>query len=130
MIITSAMKAIIVIRKYFLRYLSLPRPRSRAVTILHDNPNPATGLYNINLWIAHPWYVLADFRNRWGLKAAFVRLFGNGAIPRSSGPYKENGYDLGTIGPTAQKHHGKEQTMAFLAALEKSSFADGCSFHA
>ncbi|KAJ5090597.1 hypothetical protein N7532_009281 [Penicillium argentinense] len=100
---------------------------SRAVRVLDDKPDPKTGLYTIDLWIAHPWYVPSTFKNRWGLKAIFARLFGDGGVPGDG--YGASGYDLRTIGPTAQEKRGLEETEAIYTELAQRDYAGGCPFH-
>lgn len=117
------------IRKFVLRYLSFPRPESMAVRVIKDAPDSSTGLYTINLWIAHPWYVEPTFQNRWGFKALCSRLFGDGSVPTSSGRFREAGYDLRTIGPAAQEKRGHEEMDAILSGLKETHFGSGCPFH-
>lgn len=130
MIITSIVRTITVARRFILLYLSFPRPESKAVHVLNESPNPSTGLYNINLWIAHPWYIKQTFKARWGLKALFARFFGDGAVPTANGCYREGGYDLRTIGPAAQENRGHEDMDIILATLKEANYASGCPFHA
>lgn len=117
-------------RKSILRYLSLPRPESKAVRVLNESPDPSTGLYTWNIWIEHPWYVKPTFKNRWGLKALFVRMFGNGAIPSEMDTYKESGYDLRTIGPARQEKRGQDGMEAIFQSLKGTNYASRCPFHA
>ncbi|BAE62249.1 unnamed protein product [Aspergillus oryzae RIB40] len=118
------------LRKFILRYLSLPRPDSKAVHVLNDSPDPSTGLYTWNLWIEHPWYIKPTVKHRWGPKALLVRLFGNGAIPSQTDEYKESGYDLRTIGPAAQEKRGQDEMEAIFQSLKGTNYAAGCPFHA
>ena len=118
------------VRKFILRYLSLPRPDSKAVHVLSDSPDPTTGLYTWNLWIEHPWYIKPTFKHRWGPKALLVRLFGNGAVPSEADSYKESGYDLRTIGPAAQEKRGQDEMEAIFQSLKGTNYAAGCPFHA
>lgn len=101
-----------------------------AVKLLNDSPDQSTGLYTVNFWIAHPWYVKPTFRHRWGLKALSVRLFGSGVVPTPNGPYRHSGYDLRTIGPAAQEKRGQDEMEAIFASLKEMNFAAGCPFHA
>ena len=116
-------------RKFILRYLSLPRPESKAVRVLNESPDPSTGLYAWNIWIEHPWYVKPTFKNRWGLKALFVRMFGNGAIPSKMNTYKESGYDLRTIGPAHHDKRGQDEMEAIFQNLKRTNYAARCPFH-
>lgn len=129
-IATTVVRTITTTRKFILRYMSLPRPESKAVRVLNETPDPSTGLYTINLWIAHPWYIKPTFKNRWGLKALFSRLFGDGAVPSPNGFFRESGYDLRIIGPATQENRGQEDMEAILAGLKEANYASGCPFHA
>lgn len=128
--VSAAMKGIIALRKSFLRHLSLPRPGSMAVRVLNDSRDPSTGLFTVNFWIAHPWYVKPTTQHRWGPKALFVRLFGNGAVPGQNDIYRESGYDLRTIGPTAQEKRGQDEMETIFSGLKEKNLAGGCPFHA
>lgn len=33
-----------------------------------NDPDPITGLFSVNFWIADPWYVKPTFMNRWSVK--------------------------------------------------------------
>lgn len=129
-IMSSIAKGVVAVRKFILRYLSLPRPDCMAVRVLNNSPDPSTGLYTVNFWIAHPWYVKPTSKHRWGLKALLVRLFGSGAVPTRNGPYRDSGYDLRTIGPAAQEKRGQDEMEAIFASLKEMNFASGCPFHA
>lgn len=126
-VVAGLVKAVVAVRRFVLRHLALPRDESRAVRLLVDKPDPATGLYTIDLWIAHPWYIEPTFRNRWGPKAVLALLFGDGAVP--GGRYRGEGYDLRTIGPAAQEKRGFDETEAIYAALAQRDYAAGCPFH-
>ncbi|PGH14887.1 hypothetical protein AJ79_02749 [Helicocarpus griseus UAMH5409] len=129
-IISTLAATIASTRKIILRYFALPRPDSKAVTVLNDSPNPTSGLYNINLWLADPWYIKPTFKNRWGLKALFVRIFGSGSVPSINGSYRDQGYDLRTIGPAVQENRGHDEMEAISQGLKDMNFASGCPFHA
>lgn len=126
-VVIGLLGAIVAMRRFVLRYLALPRDESRAVKVLKDTPDPVTGRYTIDLWIAHPWYVKPTFGNRWGLKAIIARLFGDGATPGDE--YGAEGYDLRTIGPVAQEKRGIDETEAIYAELAQRDYAGGCPFH-
>ncbi|KAL4892525.1 hypothetical protein BDV59DRAFT_202647 [Aspergillus ambiguus] len=129
-LVSTAVNAIITIRRFLLRYFFFPRPDFLAVRLLNDSKDPSTGLWTVNFWIAHPWYVKPTFKNRWGLKALFVRLFGSGSVPVENGPYRDSGYDLWSIGPTAQEKRGREEMQAIFDELKLQNFVTGCPFHA
>lgn len=89
-----------------------------------------TGLWTVKFWIAHPWYMEPSFKNRWGVKAMFSRLFGSGAVPTENGQYRETGYDLWTIGPAAQEKRGRDEMETIVEGLKQQNLASGCPFHA
>lgn len=99
--------SIIVLRKLVLRHLSLPRPGFVRVRALNDELDKKTDLYTTSLWIAHPRYVQPTFMHRWGVKAWLIRLLGSGDVTTAEEKYRENGYDLWTIGPAAQEKRGR-----------------------
>ncbi|KAE8548207.1 hypothetical protein EYB25_010001 [Talaromyces marneffei] len=129
-LVTALARSILTARKFILRYLALPRPDSKRVRVLNESPDPSTGLYTWNIWIEHPWYIKPTYKNRWGLKALFVRIFGNGALPSENDFYKESGYDLRAIGPAAQEKRGQDEMEAIFQNLKETGYASGCPFHA
>ncbi|GAD95385.1 hypothetical protein AOR_1_1010114 [Paecilomyces variotii No. 5] len=119
---------VITARKFVLRYLGLPRPEGMNVRLLSDAPDPSTGLYTANFWVAHPWYVKPSFGSRWSLKALLSRLNG-GPVPVRNGPWRDSGYHLRTIGPAAQEKRGAEEMEAIFASLKETDYASGCPFY-
>ncbi|KAM0145645.1 hypothetical protein ACHAPG_011529 [Botrytis cinerea] len=106
-ILASIIHVVRVIRKFIIRHFHLPRPNFMRVKIVADAPNPASGLYNIHKYVVHPWYVKPSFGQRWGLKAWVVKWFGTGIVPGDLGDlYRPQGYDIRTVGPTAQEGKG------------------------
>jgi hypothetical protein len=124
----TLMGGILEIRKFILRYLSFPRPESKKVRMLSSSPDPGTGLYTANFWIAHPWYVKPTLSNRWSFKAVLAWMTG-GPCLRKDGPWLADGYDLRTIGPDAQKKRGADEMEEIFADLKKQGYAGGCPFH-
>lgn len=43
-------------RRFYLRYLSLPRPEFMRVRAISDEPDPKTGRFYLNTYLAHPFY--------------------------------------------------------------------------
>ena len=124
----TLMGAIFNFRKFVLRYLSFPRPESKKVHMLSSAPDPVTGLYTSNFWIAHPWYVKPTFSNRWSFKAILAWMTGGPSLT-DGGPWRADGYDLRTIGPIAQEKRGADEMEEIFADLKKLGYADGCPFH-
>ncbi|KAL4739855.1 hypothetical protein BDV11DRAFT_169629 [Aspergillus similis] len=96
-------------RRFLLKHLALPRPALLAVRLVHDSPNPETGLYNFERKGLQPWYMRPTFWSKWGPGAWLIRIFG-GKMPGSRGDrYLPQGYNLMTIGPQPQQGRGLEE---------------------
>ncbi|KAI9923761.1 hypothetical protein ASPWEDRAFT_120396 [Aspergillus wentii DTO 134E9] len=118
-----------IIRPFILRHFSVPRPEFMAVHALNESPDPVSGMYTINFYTAHPWYVKPTAKHRWGLRSWFIRLFGSGIVPgTSSGLYRESGYDLKSIGPAAQEKKGAAEMEETVERLRKGNYASACPF--
>lgn len=114
-------------RRFGLRYLTLPRPSFLAVKPVHDTANPETHLYNFERKGLQPWYIQPTFWSKWGPGALLVRIFG-GRVPGSRGDrYIPHGYDLMTIGPEPQKGKGLD-TMALDIEIIKKRAVATCPF--
>ncbi|KAI9050743.1 hypothetical protein LZ554_004863 [Drepanopeziza brunnea f. sp. 'monogermtubi'] len=117
--------AIFGIRRFILRYLALPRPSFMRVRELSDSPDPKTGRYHSNRYIAHPFYNKPTLRNRWGPEGLFVRLFG-GDVPGAKGDtYLPAGYLFEEVGPKGMKNRGLEETRLMEEKLTRERLS-GC----
>lgn len=96
------------LRRFVLRYLSLPRPDFMAVKALSEL-DTTTGLIYKNDYLVHPHYVKPNLWNRWGPVAWFVYLSG-GDVPGSKGGlYEPEGYRIEEVGPRSLKGKGKKE---------------------
>ncbi len=95
-------------RRFFVTYLSLPRPAFLAIKRLDDERDPVTGKYHSHLYFAHPWYVKPTFAARWGPGALVKRMLG-GAVPQEGPKYQSDGYEISEIGPENLKGLGGEE---------------------
>ncbi|KAB8238564.1 uncharacterized protein BDW43DRAFT_320347 [Aspergillus alliaceus] len=128
-VLSSMVTSFVAMRKFFLRYLSLPRPDFMAVRVLEAAPDPSTGRYTTTQWLDNPWYVKPTLANRWGLKALSVRLFGTGKVPTKNGSFRDEGYDMKTIGPERMRNKGQAEAEATFIDLKKRDIPSGCPFH-
>jgi hypothetical protein len=102
-----AATAIFQIRRFFLRYLALPRPESMRVRQISDKADE-NGRWFMTTYQAHPYYVKPGFLNRWGPEAWFVWLNG-GDVPGSKGDkYIPQGYKFEEVGPRVMKNKGMD----------------------
>ncbi|KAB8266191.1 hypothetical protein BDV32DRAFT_156247 [Aspergillus pseudonomiae] len=116
--LSSLVSSSVAIRKFILRYLSLPRPDFMAVKVLDATPDPSTGRYTVKEWLDNPWYVKPTFLNRWGLKSW------------SNGPFRDEGYDIKAIGPQIMENKGQAEIEAIFENFRKRDIPAGCPFHA
>ncbi|CAL3963617.1 unnamed protein product [Diplocarpon coronariae] len=119
--------AVFGMRRFFLRYLALPRPEFMRVRELSDTPDPKTGRYHTNRYQAHPFYNKPTFLSRWGPEGWFVWASG-GDVPGSKGDlYIPEGYKFEEVGPKGMKNRGTEEMKTWEEKLEAERPA-GCPF--
>ncbi|KAH9883348.1 hypothetical protein F4778DRAFT_46998 [Xylariomycetidae sp. FL2044] len=116
---SHVMSVILLLRKWFVRYLCLPRPewlRTRWFTAEKDS---ATGKYHPLRYIAHPWYMKPDLSSRWGFEAFTTRLYG-GVLPGDEGTkYRPEGYTISELGPAALAGKGVREMNITRTKLSK-----------
>jgi hypothetical protein len=117
---------IFTIRRFVLKYLSLPRPNFMRVTQLSSAADPSTGRYHWMTYLSHPYYNKPSFLNRWGLEAWLVRI-GGGEVPGSNDKYIPEGYKFEEIGPNNFKNKGLDETNAWEEKLQRDR-PGGCPF--
>jgi hypothetical protein len=121
------MNAVLMTRRFVLRYLTLPRPEFMPVKQVRREPDTKTGRYHSPSYLAHPYYVQPGVLNRWGLEGWFVWLAG-GDVPGSKGDlYIPQGYSFEEIGPEAVRSKGKAEMDAWEEKLSVERPA-GCPF--
>ena len=113
------------VRRFFLAYLSPPRPSWLAVHRIGDERDPATGKYHTSLYFAHPWYVKPTFAARWGPTAMAKRILG-GAVPSVDPKYIPEGYEVSEVGPERLSGKGEEEMEVTRAWLRDRRGLGGC----
>lgn len=97
------------VRRFCLRYLTLPRPHAMRVQASPDEADPVTKNYYQNSYLAHPYYNKPGFWNNWGPVAWFKWLSG-GDLPGSKGSlFRPEGYRLEEVGPDSMKGKGGDE---------------------
>ncbi|MCJ1325138.1 hypothetical protein MMC10_001800 [Thelotrema lepadinum] len=124
----QALNFLSVSRRWFIRYLALPRPYFLRQRRFSEHPN-AAGYLHARRYSAHPWYIKPKLFARWGPKALLTRLLG-GVVPGDEGEkYVPQGYRLTELGPDAFKGKGtKEMDVTKTKLVENSRL--GCPFAA
>lgn len=95
------------VRKYFLRYLCLPRPHFMRVHNITDQPSP-DGTYHMKVWETVPWYIQPTVWNRYSLQSWTSWLMGL-PIPGDEGDrYWPQGYKIHELGPDFMRGKGAD----------------------
>lgn len=114
------------IRRFILRYLSLPRPnlfrRQRC-----SKADSATSKYHFLNYQAHPFYVKPGFLNRYSPLALIMAALGHDVPGDKSGEYFPEGYNIEDIGPKNMLGKGSEEMLTTFEILRKERTA-GCPF--
>ncbi|OGM48182.1 hypothetical protein ABOM_002087 [Aspergillus bombycis] len=110
---------VLLVRKYILRHLVLPRPL--IFRQLRVNPDPEErSPHPVHIWEAHPYYVAPTLWNRWGLYA-WIAWFQGRPLPGDDGDwFMPRGFDTRDIGPSYMKGRGRNY-----AREEKAKFGKG-----
>lgn len=115
------------IRRFFLRYLSLPRPDFLAYSSFTKDVDENDRVF-ITKWEGAPYYVKPTIWNRWGPGAWLTWLLGR-PVPGDEGTkYYPQGYFIPDVGPKYFEGKGRtslEKTMEEF----KTTRTGGCPFH-
>ncbi|BCS21735.1 uncharacterized protein APUU_22167A [Aspergillus puulaauensis] len=113
------------LRRFVLRYLTLPRLVAGPE---FSNKDPKTGRYNHNNYLVHPYYVKPTFSNRWGPIAWMTWALG-GIVPGGKGgeKYHPEGYRFDEVGPEKRRGVGRKEMDGFEEKI-KSVRHMGCPF--
>jgi hypothetical protein len=97
------------VRKYFLRYVALPRPSFWTKRTIAETPD-SSGHFHVSAdsstYRTHPFYIAPTFWTRWGPGALLRRLLG-GSVPGDPA-FRPEGYKIEDIGPSAFEGKGVE----------------------
>ncbi|KAL4733078.1 streptococcal 67 kDa myosin-cross-reactive antigen like family-domain-containing protein [Aspergillus similis] len=110
--------SLVAIRKFYLRYLALPRPNFQRIDIFTDEPNEY-GRYYVNVYEAIPYYVKPTIWNRWG-PGAWVRWAMGMPLPGDEDDkYYPHGFDLEDLGPKYFEGKGRKSVAEIRELLKK-----------
>lgn len=112
-------------RRFYLRYLSLPRSRFNPINVGFPPADPKTGRMHRTIFKDRPIYVQPTFWNRWGPGAMMTRLKGK-EVPGDPGLCGE-GYLWEEVGPRRVFGKGAE-TMAKMEEEIRQVRTGGCPF--
>ena len=112
------------LRRFYLRYLSLPKPKFMARKMLTKEPDAKGKRYYL-LFDTSPVYVKPTVWNRWGPGAMVNMLLG---IPRPGdhNTYPE-GFEINSMGPSVFAGKGQKEMSATRDKLKKER-TGGCPF--
>ncbi|KAJ5758413.1 hypothetical protein N7520_005569 [Penicillium odoratum] len=114
------------VRKFFLRYLVLPRPYFLRYNTCSEEQTEKDRIY-VTDWDAAPYYVKPTLWNRWGPAALYTRALGR-AVPGTDGTkYYPQGYFIPDVGPKYFEGKGRPQMGKMVEEL-KIARSSGCPF--
>jgi hypothetical protein len=120
------LEGILTIRKYFLRYIALPRPGFLRYRQVEDKPD-SFGRRTFRKYEAQPFYVRPTLWNRWGPPAWPSRLLGL-PLPGDDGDtYYPDGFSVSQVGPKAFVGNGAATADGTKARL-RNERTGGCPF--
>ncbi|KHO11526.1 C6 finger domain-containing protein [Metarhizium robertsii ARSEF 23] len=114
---------LLLLRKLFLRYLSLPR-FSRVVFV--TEPDPTSKRMKHLHYLKEPWYTPATFWWRWG-PTAWATWAAGGMVPGDNEEMKPEGFLWEDIGPRSKMGKGSEE-MAKLEEVVQQRATGKCPF--
>jgi hypothetical protein len=122
----AAVLGLLKVRQLALRYLALPRPYIFRHKLIAEDAN-AHGRYNLVTYENEPYYVEANFRNRWGIQAWYKWATGRPIPGDMTNKFKPEGYCIETCGPEMFQNKG----MAEIDGMKSKMHAmgrGGCPF--
>lgn len=114
------------LRKYFLKYIALPRPSFMRYRLIDDRED-GNGRRAFQRYDSYPFYVRPTLWNRWGPSSWPSRLLGL-PLPGDSGDvYYPKGYSIPEVGPNTFVGKGSVAASKTKARLAKER-TGGCPF--
>ena len=118
------LSAVFALRKFFLRYLALPRPAFLRVRSVTDIPD-AQGRRHLVNYDNFPYYVKPTLMNRWG-PGAWVSWLNGRPLPGDEGYFPE-GFKSSEVGPNIFRGKGGKEAEVTMSRLRKER-TSGCPF--
>lgn len=122
---TSITYTFLLVRKFVLRYLTLPRIFPEQYI---SQPDAVTGRIQHYKWLKDPWYAPATFWSRWGPEAWFRRAFGLKIAGVGGEVMRPGGFLFEDIGPRNKMGKGMEETAQLARIAHTRVVAGGCPF--
>lgn len=117
--LSATFAAIFRLRRFYLRYLTLPRPDFNRLNAFTDAPNKHGRHFLLQLQGA-PYYVRPTIWNRWGPVAWIKRALGQ-PLPGDDGDkYFPQGYYAPDLGPKYFEGKGRKEMEAIKLGLQES----------
>ncbi|KAM0513726.1 hypothetical protein ACHAPE_007552 [Trichoderma viride] len=115
----------LLVRRFVLRYLTLPRIFPEQYI---SQPDAVTGRIQHYKWLKDPWYTPATFWSRWGPEAWFRRAFGLKLAGDGGEVMRPGGFLFEDIGPRNKMGKGMEETAQLARIAHTRVAAGGCPF--
>lgn len=118
-IYSAIFASLVAVRRFYLRYLCLPRPNFLRQEVFTPDVNEY-GRYYVRIWSGAPYYVRPTLWNRWGPSAWFSWLLGLPLPGDEAEKYYPNGYDTADLGPKYFEGKGRRTMQEYYDILVKS----------
>ena len=116
--------SLLLIRKFVIRYLFLPRPWPQEH---FSEPDAQTQRIKHYHYLKEPWYIPGTFYTRWNIESLITWITG-GMIPGDGGSdLKPEGFLFQDLGPKAKMGHGLEDNARVESAI-RAKVVVGCPF--
>lgn len=117
--LSATFAAIFRLRRFYLRYLALPRPDWNRLNAFTDKPNEH-GRHSLLQLQGAPYYVRPTIWNRWGPAAWVKRVLGQ-PLPGDEGDkYSPQGYYTPDLGPKYFEGKGRKEMEAIKLGLQET----------
>lgn len=126
-IYTIIFSSLLSLRRFFLRYLSPPRPDFLAYTSFTKDADENDRIF-ITKWESAPYYVKPTIWNRWGPGAWLTWLRGQPVPGDDGSKYYPQGYYIPDVGPRYFEGKGRASLEMTMEEL-KMTRTGGCPFH-
>lgn len=119
-------ETVFTIRKFFLQYLSLPRPSFLRCHYMTTSPSKY-GTYHSTKSDVAPYYIEPTLWRRWGPGAFLTRYMGLPVPGEEGDKYFPKGYKIVEIGPKGFQGKGGEEVKERVESLRRVR-TGGCPF--
>ncbi|KAJ5730016.1 uncharacterized protein N7483_004524 [Penicillium malachiteum] len=124
-VIQTALDMVVILRKFLIRHIFLPRPESLRSHWFTSDVN-ALGRYHFMQYIGHPWYIKPTLTRRWNFNSWVLWLTGGFVPSKYLTEYRPNGYQISELGPVSLEGKGIDEMQSDKQRI--GTMLQGCPF--